>query len=102
MNLNQATAAWLTLALHLLILKVLVPFVSLCKPAFTFCFLSVLFLFQGEYTCKKKNSTVFGKFKYYLAQRFSNSGISSIYKIIFQAPQSDEIFEFRCFIKKIV
>src|SRR4029434_5761825 len=81
MNLNQATAAWLTLALHLLILKVLVPFVSLCKPAFTFCFLSVLFLFQGEYTCKKKNSTVIGMFKYYLAQRFSNSGISRTPKL---------------------
>src|SRR4029434_4088621 len=39
--------------------------------------MSVLFLVQGEYTCKKKkNSTVIGMFKYYLAQRFSNSGIS--------------------------
>ena len=46
----------------------LVPFVSLCKPAFTICFMSVLFLVQGEYTCKKKNRTVIGMFKYYLAQ----------------------------------
>src|SRR4029434_401053 len=44
--------------------------------------MSVLFLVQGEYTCKKKkNSTVIGMFKYFLAQRFSNSGISRTPKL---------------------
>src|SRR4029434_606551 len=73
--------------------------------------MSVLFLVQGEYTLKKKtkkNSTVIGMFKYYLAQRFSNSCISRTPKlpqirpgrVVFQAPPSDEIFEFRCFITK--
>src|SRR4029434_4123928 len=80
MNLNQATASRLTLALHLQSI-VLVPFVSLCKPAFTFCLCQFYFFVQGEYTCKKKNSTVIGMFKYYLAQRFSNSGISRTPKL---------------------
>ena len=43
--------------------------------------MSVLFLVQGEYTCKKKNSTVIGMLKYYLEQRFSNSGISRTPKL---------------------
>src|SRR4029434_8912539 len=59
----------------------LVPFVLLCKPGFTFCLCQFYFLVQGEYTCKKKNSTVIGMFKYYLAQRFSNSGISRTPKL---------------------
>ena len=76
--------------------------------------MSVLLLVQGEYT-QKKNSTVTGKFKYYLAQRFSNSGISKTPKLPQIRPGRDPylirlfsrlphlmIFEFRCFITKIV
>ena len=63
---------------------------------------------------KKKNSTVIGMFKYYLAQRFSNSGISRTTKLPQIRPGRDPylirlfsrlphlIFEFRCFITKIV
>src|SRR4029434_138753 len=38
---------------------------------------------------KKKNSTVIGIFKYYLAQRFSNSGISRTPKLPQIRPGSD-------------
>src|SRR4029434_6355879 len=64
MNLNQATAVRLTLALHLLISKVN-----------SYCLLVTLRIHL------KKNSSVIGKFKYYLAQRFSNSGISRTPKL---------------------
>src|SRR4029434_1556931 len=64
MNLNQATAVRLTLALHLLISKVN-----------SYCLLVTLRIHL------KKNSTVIGKIKYYLAQRFSNSGISRTPKL---------------------
>src|SRR4029434_8226496 len=65
-NLNQATASRLTLALALLILKVnsnslLCPFVSLCKPAFTFCLCQFYFEFKLNTLA---NSTVIGMFKY--------------------------------------
>src|SRR4029434_4173449 len=79
MNLNQATASRLTLALHLQSIM-LVPFVSLCKPAFTFCLCQFYFYFKVN-TLVKKNSTVIVMFKYSLAQCFSNSGISRTPKL---------------------
>ena len=37
---------------------VLVPFVSLCKPAFTICLCQFYFLVQGECTLKKVDSGI--------------------------------------------
>src|SRR4029434_879637 len=66
----------------------LVPFVSLCKRAFTFCSCQFYFYFKVN-TLVKKNSTVIGMFKYYLAQRFSISGISRTPKLPHIRPGRD-------------
>src|SRR4029434_2914396 len=79
----------------------------------SYWYMSVVWLVQEEYTWKKKQHCNW-QVQYYLAQRFSNSGISRTPKLPQIRPGRDPylirlfsrlphlIFEFRCFITKIV